>query len=279
MNARSFDFALSYPQWQGSGRNENLLRGALAAAKVCGRYAPLAQVPLAGEGEAVGGIHRWTSILEQFCSAQSLLAERRPRRILTAGGDCAVDIAVIDYLHQAYPDLTVVWVDAHLDANRPETSPSGSFHGMPVAAIMGLAPMEMRNLVRHPLSPPQFRYVAADVGDDGDWEFQRMNGLKWLQPDDPISGPIHIHFDLDVLDPAEFPYLSYPEGNMCWKAALDLVGGLADRHELVGLTITEFSPANDSEALEGSRFIENLCEVALNSPARGSEGQAAGTMG
>src|SRR5688500_9183946 len=105
---RSFDLALSYPQWQGSGRNEHLLRGARAAAEVCGRYAPLAHVPLVGEGEAVGGVNRWTSILEQFQSAQNLLGERRPGRILTAGGDCAVDIAVIDYLHRIYSDLIVL---------------------------------------------------------------------------------------------------------------------------------------------------------------------------
>src|SRR5438067_2493212 len=93
-----FDLALSYPQWQGSGRNVNLPRGARAAAETCGRYAPLAVVPLAGDGEAVGGIQRWTAILEQFRDAQRILRQRHPARLLTAGGDCAVDVAVIDYL-------------------------------------------------------------------------------------------------------------------------------------------------------------------------------------
>ena len=34
---RNFYLVLSYPQWQGSGRSENLIRGAQAAAQVCGR--------------------------------------------------------------------------------------------------------------------------------------------------------------------------------------------------------------------------------------------------
>ena len=147
MQSSKFDLALSYPQWQGSGRSTNLRRGAEAAAEVCGQYAPLMRVPLAGDGEAAGGINRWTAIFDQFRSAQNILSEMRPERVLTAGGDCAVDVAVIDYLHRRYPDLTVIWVDAHLDANTPDTSPSGNFHGMPVATIMGSAPTALRGLL------------------------------------------------------------------------------------------------------------------------------------
>ena len=37
----------------------------------------------------------------------------------------------------AYPTLGVIWVDAHADANTPETSPSMHYHGMPAAHLMG----------------------------------------------------------------------------------------------------------------------------------------------
>src|SRR6185503_6798082 len=111
--AERFALALSYPQWQGSGRSANLRRGAAAAARVCGEFAPLEVVPSSGDGEARGGINRWTAILEQFHSAREILAAKQPNRLLTAGGDCACDVAVIDYLHGRYPDLFVVWIDAH----------------------------------------------------------------------------------------------------------------------------------------------------------------------
>jgi arginase len=260
-----FDLVLSYPQWQGSGRSENLRRGAAASALVCSRYGPVAQVPDAGEGEARGGINRWTTILEQFRSAQAILDEARPRRVLTAGGDCACDIAVIDYLHRQYPDLTVIWVDAHLDANTATTSPSGNFHGMPVAALMGSAPADLQALLSTPLPPAQFRYVSAHLGDDGDWVFQRDNGLSWLEPGRALSGPVHIHFDLDVLDPAQFPHLAYPEGKLSMEAGLAVVREAATSGTLVGLTITEFAPADDEAAADGSRYLERLCEAAAGS--------------
>ena len=273
-----FDLVLSYPQWQGSGRPEHLRRGAQAAAEVCRHYGPLAQVADAGEGEDSGGINRWTAILEQFRSARAILDERRPRRLLTAGGDCACDIAVIDYLHRQYPDLTVIWVDAHLDANTADTSPSGNFHGMPVAAIMGSAPAELQALLSTPLPPAQFHYVSAHLGDEGDWAFQRDHALTWLEPGQPAPGqpapgqhapaPIHIHFDLDALDPAEFPHVAYPEGKLPIEAGLALVRTLAATGTIVGLTITEFAPADQHGADEGSRFLERLCEAAGGSDSR-----------
>jgi len=261
---RDFDLVLSYPQWQGSARHENLLRGALAAAEVCAEYGPLAQVPLAGEGLAGEGIRRWTAILEQFRSAQRLLRQAGPKRLLTAGGDCSVDVAVIDYLHRLYPDLTVIWVDAHLDANTAETSPSGSFHGMPVAAIMGEAPAEMLRDLGPSLPPTRFRYVSAQVGDDGEWRFQRGRGLEWLGPDEVIGGPVHIHFDLDALDPAEFPYVAYKDGVLPLAAGVELVRRFAAAGKLVGLTLTEFAPADDDEAANGVRVLAELCRAAAS---------------
>lgn len=264
----AFELALSYPQWQGSGRHENLLRGAQALASLCARYAPVASVPLAGDGRRAEGVNRWTAILEQFQSARDLLARGRPAKVLTAGGDCAVDVAVIDYLLGIHPDLTVVWVDAHLDANTADTSPSGDFHGMPVAALMGKAPEAMRRLLGAPLRPNRFRYVAADVGDPGDWAFQRAKQLQWLGPDESIDGPVHIHFDLDVLDPGEFPHLAYKDGRMTGDDGVALVRRLAGNGRLVGLTITEFAPADEADAAAGLVFIERLCRAALG-PAAG----------
>lgn len=258
----NFDLVLSYPQWQGSGRSENLMRGAQAAALVCGQYGPLASVPLAGAGEAIGGINRWTAILDQFRSAQAILDEGQPRSVLTAGGDCACDIAVINYLHGRYPDLTVIWIDAHLDANLPSTSPSGDFHGMPVSAIMGSAPVDLKALLGKPLSPSQFKYVSAHVGDDGEWAFQKNKGLSWLELDQAVSGPTHVHFDLDALDPSEFPHVAYPDGTLSIEAGLALVTRAAASGWLVGMTITEFSPVDQTGAEEGSIFLHRLCKAA-----------------
>lgn len=262
-NSNAFDLVLAYPQWQGSGRHRNLARGAAAAAAVCARFAPLQRVPVsAAEGDA-HGVRRWNAILEQFRDAQNILARSGAKRVLTAGGDCAVDIAVIDHLHRTHPQLTVIWIDAHLDANTPETSPSGSFHGMPVAAVLGRAPAPMRSLMGAPLDPGRLRYFGIHVGDEGDWALRRELDLQTLDPTQLPDGPVHIHFDLDVLEPSEFPYLAYTDGDLRVDDAVALVRRIAEAADLVGLTLTEFSPADALEAEQGSGVIARLCEAAL----------------
>ena len=255
-----FDLCLAYPQWQGSGRNENLPRGAAAAAAVCGRYAPRMQVPLADDhAQDAHGVRRWNAIFAQFRSAQDLLARSGARRVLTAGGDCAVDVAVIGYLNGVYPQLRVIWIDAHLDANTPETSPSGNFHGMPVSAILGRAPEPMRPLLGAPVDPARFHYFGVHVGDEGDWALRRELDLKLLGPQDSVDGPVHIHFDLDVLDPREFPYVAYPDGKVGVEEAIALVDRIARRADVVGLTVTEFAPCDEDEAREGCEVIARIC--------------------
>lgn len=263
MGSPRFDLVLSYPQWQGSGRPEHLKRGGQATADVCKAYGPLVVVDDAGPGVAIDGVNHWPAIFDQFKSAQTLLAERTPSRVLTAGGDCACDVAVIDYLLRMYPDLVVVWVDAHLDANTVQTSPSGNFHGMPVAAILGGAPDALKGHLGAPLTPSQFRYASAHVGDEGDWLYQKANGLVWLEDDETLTGPVHIHFDLDVLDPERFPFQAYADGTLSLESGLALVRRIASTADLVGLTITEFAPANAKDAATGGEYINRLCRAAL----------------
>jgi len=258
-----FDLSLAYPQWQGSGRYQNLPRGAEATATVCARLAPQMRVPLSeGGDESAFGVNRWNAVFAQFRAAQDILAESGARRVLTAGGDCAVDVAVIDHLGRVHPGLQVIWIDAHLDGNTPRTSPSGNFHGMPVSAILGRAPEPMRPFLGPPVDPARFHYVGIQVGDEGDWALQRELDLKLLDAKAALQGPVHIHFDLDALDPREFPYVAYPEGKLPVDDAVALVGRIAREADLVGLTITEFAPGNDDEARLGSEVIARICAAA-----------------
>jgi arginase len=259
----SFDLALSYPQWQGSGRHAHLPRGAAAAAAVIGRHAPLVQVPPAGDGaQAAHGVQRWDAIFAQFRSAHDILARSGARRVLAAGGDCSVDVAVVGYLNNRHPGLHVIWIDAHPDANTPGTSPSGHFHGMPVSAILGRAPAPMRPFLGAPVDPSRFRYVGLQVGDEGDRALQRELDLRPLDPQATLDGPVHIHFDLDVLDPREFPYVAYPDGRLALHDALALVRRIARDADVVGFTVTEFAPPDEDGARAGSEVIARLCDAA-----------------
>jgi len=44
-------------------------------------------------------------------------------------------------MKKMFPDGKLIWIDAHIDANTPSSSPSGNAHGMPLAYLSGIVPM------------------------------------------------------------------------------------------------------------------------------------------
>lgn len=59
---------------------------------------------------------------------------------IVVGGDHSQAIGSISGLKKAYPDAKLLWMDAHIDANTPESSPSRNAHGMPLAYLSGIVP-------------------------------------------------------------------------------------------------------------------------------------------
>ncbi len=55
------------------------------------------------------------------------------------GGDHSIATGSIAAVSEHYgkDELALIWIDAHGDANTPETSPSLNYHGMPAAHVLG----------------------------------------------------------------------------------------------------------------------------------------------
>eukprot|EP00922_Rhytidocystis_sp_ex-Travisia-forbesii_P036708 GHVS01054592.1.p1 GENE.GHVS01054592.1~~GHVS01054592.1.p1 ORF type:complete len:557 (+),score=121.69 GHVS01054592.1:362-2032(+) len=70
-----------------------------------------------------------------FCAVRE--AALAKRFCLTVGGDHSLATGTITAMLSAYPNLAVIWVDAHGDSNTPDSSPSGHYHGMPAAHVLG----------------------------------------------------------------------------------------------------------------------------------------------
>ncbi len=108
---------------------------------------------LEADGEKAAGIRALDVLVENRRLIQEALA-RIDDRVITVGGDCAVDIAPIAAARARYGDLlTVLWIDAHPDVYSPQTLPSGAFHGMVVRALLGEGPAGLTP--EQPLAPQQ----------------------------------------------------------------------------------------------------------------------------
>ena len=74
-----------------------------------------------------GSEEAYTSHMNELSrEISSSLTELKPGdTVLNLGGDHSVAMATVQTMYNLYPDLRVVWIDAHADINSPETSPSG----------------------------------------------------------------------------------------------------------------------------------------------------------
>ena len=149
------------------------------------------------------------------------------------GGDHSCAMGTLAALGEFYgaEDLAVVYVDAHTDINTEKTSESGCIHGMDLAAACGLCCDALTvgrkrvNLLGENLhfigarsiDPPEYGIVERVGAQLHTAEAVRERGLEAVldQVLPALEGKrVHISFDVDVLDPAEFSATGYniPEG-------------------------------------------------------------------
>lgn len=198
-------------------------------------------------GEKVAGVRALDALVENRRLIQEALADIDDR-VITVGGDCAVDIAPIAAAHARYGDLlTVLWIDAHPDVYSPQTLPSGAFHGMVVRALLGDGPAGLTP--DQPLAPRQVIIGGERAGDVTEHEYLAKTGLRrhgvadLERVLDGLHGPVYVHIDLDVLEPTVFGSTCYPEPDGVRPQRLaDLVSQVAD---IIGAAITEHAPAGD----------------------------------
>lgn len=234
---------LCVPQWQGSaadsarflGDGARRTAGLVPADRVVTVEVPESDGPMAGgvrAADALVAVQRATE--EALTTIDDF--------VLTAGGDCAVDLVPISAAAAKYgADLTLLWIDANPDVYGPGDPFSGAFHGMVVRTLLGDGPPALTP--RTVLTPQQVVFAGVRVVDDCEQEYLRNKGLGVGELEaafEGLKGPLYVHLDLDVLDPAEFASVgySYPAGPPVARV-LELIAGLDD---VVGAAITEHAP-------------------------------------
>ena len=169
----------------------------------------------------------------------------------------------------------MLWFDAHGDLNRPETSPSGNVHGMPLAAALGLAGPEFESEA-YPLPAVEPRRVAL-VGvrslDPGEREpagrararvftmsdLDRM-GVETAMREalEHVAGAfVHLSLDMDVLDPEVAPGVGTPvRGGLSYREAHLAMELIAESGLASSLEVVEVNPILDRENQTAKLAVE-----------------------
>jgi arginase len=195
---------------------------------------------------------------------------------LVLGGDHSVALGTLGGLAQARGPGGVLWLDAHGDLNRPETSPTGNVHGMPLAAAMGLAGPEFESDA-YPLpavDPERVALVGVRSLDPGEQELlAELDTRVFTMSDvdrfgveaamrealDHVAGDgfVHVSLDMDVLDPDVAPGVGTPvRGGFSYREA-HLAMELVAESGLVGsLEVVEVNPILDRQNQTAKLAVE-----------------------
>lgn len=200
---------------------------------------------------------------------------------LVLGGDHSIAMGTLAGLHAAHGRGGVLWIDAHGDLNRPETSPSGNVHGMPLAAALGHCGFSLDGF-----DPPawvdQGRVViiGARELDPGEKRLIRDLNLCVLTMADidrrgiasvmheamtVVQGPgfVHVSLDADVCDPEIAPGVGTPvRGGLSYREAHLSMELLAESGMMTSMEVVEVNPILDA-ANETSELLVDLALSGL----------------
>jgi arginase len=263
---------LLMPQWQGGNNPPYHFGAQLLAWLAPPANGPVETVEVAPPGDAPlpieEGIVGRSALLAQLRSARECIERHQPDRIVVLGGDCLVDLAPFAYLNERYDgELAVLWIDAHPDIMTPRDFQHA--HAMVLGNLLGEGDADFVHAVSRPLDPKRVMYAGLketlgvedafikrlDLRHAGpvDLATDSHAVLNWLE--ETGARKVAIHFDLDVLDPAQFRSLLFAnpqtpagafdgiaQGSMSIEQVVRLINDVAKVADVVGLGITEHLP-------------------------------------
>jgi arginase len=204
-------------------------------------------------------------------------AERTP---LVLGGDHSIAMGTLAGLSSISGPGGVLWVDAHADLNRPETSPSGNVHGMPLAAALGACGFAIDGFGDPPwVDPGRVALVGIRELDVGEKAFVRERGIAAFtmseidrrgigevvrEAIEIVAGDnfVHLSLDVDVCDPEIAPGVGTPvRGGLAYREAHLAMELIAEAAILTSLEVVELNPILDHANTTGDLAVELIASA------------------
>jgi arginase len=187
-------------------------------------------------------------------------------------GDCVASLAVIAGVQRRGTRPGLAWFDAHGDIHTEATTSSGYLGGLPLAKAVGRGDLTLpAALGMTPLA--EGSVLLADGRDLDPLEAAALAGSQVLRAGvgelgDAVlpEGPVIVHVDLDVIDPAELAGLRFPaSGGPSLQAVAEGVAAVARRREIAALDIAatwrpaDTDPRQTDAAVRAVLAAASLC--------------------
>jgi arginase len=204
---------------------------------------------------------------------------------LVLGGDHSVAVGTVSgvahHFREAGQRIGLIWLDAHADMNTPESSPSGNVHGMPLACIAGMGPVELTGIFgfRPKVEPANIVIVGLrdvdqlekpHIRDSGVRAFTMRDidehGLRSVMDQaialasDGTAG-FHLSLDMDFVDPQDAPGVGTPvRGGATYREAHLAMEMICDSRRMLSMEVVEVNPVID----EVNRTADLAVELVMS---------------
>jgi arginase len=243
--------------------------------------------------EAMEAVNPRAHYLKEIASASQELATRVETALeegalpVVLGGDHSIALGsaagVAAYHRKRGERIGIVWLDAHTDANTPESSPSGNIHGMPLAVLLGYGAKELTNIAGFApkVLPENTVIIGARSIDPGERELiKKLNMRVYTMSELDERGMatiikeaiaiatngtagFHLTMDMDFIDPFYAPGVGTPErGGATYREAHLAMEKLAESGRALSVEITEVNPLFDTSN-QTATFATELILSAL----------------
>ena len=207
--------------------------------------------PLLPDGEKQQRLSAVHKPLADF-TQQIVLNGKQP---VSIAGDCCTTLGILAGLQRAGCDPTLIWFDAHGDFNTWETTPSGFLGGMPLAMLVGRGEQTM--LTAQKLTPlAEDRVILTDARDLDPEEKQLIEEADVIHLPDVKSllnatlpdGPLYIHIDMDIINPANAPAMNYlAAGGPSADELQIIMKHLRRTEKIAAVSVSTWNPKMDND--------------------------------
>jgi arginase len=176
--------------------------------------------------------------------------------LLNIGGDHSMGIGSVSSSLQKYPNVKVLWFDAHADINTYSSSLTKNWHGMPLSFLCGIDSHPSLSFITNKLPFENLMYIGIRDVDQYEVDTILEKKIKFITVDhlqkdlyasiNTISDfvgndPVHISFDVDCIDIDEIASTGTPvEKGVKLNDALLLLNMLQHKN-VINVDITELN--------------------------------------
>ena len=223
------------------------------------------------------GIHT-TDALEPHMGGPGAMVERvkdavaayldpaTEKKVGLLGGEHSITAGSVQAHLEAYPTLSVLYLDAHADM-RDEYMGTPWGHASAARRVHELCPIALAGV--RSVSQEEHQFIRSNKVPT--W-FCLGPGDNDIPMEDLLAGltdAVYISVDLDVLDPSLMPAVGTPEpGGMSWGQLVSLLRKVGESRRIVGFDVCELAPNEGPPACSytAAKLVYKLAQYACALP-------------